>query len=156
MNIKPDSKDTKQGLAKRDWLLLAVDAAKPKALTPIQLQKALFLIGQRMPEAGGAGFYKFVPHNFGPFSKQIYDDIEDLKNEGLVDEIAVSGQNWPEYRISVIGTERAQQVTKSIPPDALQYLEQLVNWVEAQSFKDLLQAVYKEYPTFAQKSVFQP
>jgi uncharacterized protein len=149
-----DNKPERQALTKKDWTLLVIDAAKPKTLTPIQLQKALFLIGQKMPDAVKPDFYEFVPHNFGPFSKDIYGDVEALNDEGLIDEITKTGQNWPEYRISQTGTQRAEELRKNVSPDTYNYLDKLVKWVEEQSFQDLLHAVYSAYPDFAKNSVF--
>lgn len=148
------TKKPQRQLTKKDWTLLVIDAAKPGTLTPIQLQKSLFLLGQNMPNVVKPDFYKFVPHNFGPFAKDVYGDAEALKNEGLIDEINKSGQNWPEYRVSQTGTQRAEELKKSISPDACKYLDELVKWVESQSFQDLLHAVYSAYPDFAKNSVF--
>ena len=71
-------------MEKRDWLLLALAAAKTKGLTPVQIQKSLFLFGENMSGIGGSRFYKFVPYNYGPFDKRIYSDAEALETEGLV------------------------------------------------------------------------
>jgi uncharacterized protein len=148
------NKSPERHLSKKDWTLLVIDAAKPDVLTPIQLQKALFLIGQRVPEAGEHDFYKFVPHNFGPFSKDVYRDVEAQKNDGFIDEIISQGQNWPEYRVSQTGTSQAALLREAMLTPALNYVDQLVKWVQAQSFRDLLHAVYAAYPHFATKSVF--
>lgn len=150
-----ETKQAERGLTKKDWTLLVIDAAKPKTLTPIQLQKSLFLFGQRMPNAVKANFYEFVPHNFGPFAKEIYVDAVELKNEGLIDEITRDGQKWPEYRVTSAGSEQAKTLRDSLSSTEVAYLDELVKWVESQSFQDLLQAVYKAYPDFAKNSVFQ-
>jgi uncharacterized protein len=150
--LKP--KQTQQPITKRDWTLLVIDAAKPNTLTPIQLQKALFLLSQNLPKETGKHFYHFVPHNFGPFAKEIYDDASKLREEGLIDEISRPDQNWPEYRISVTGTERANEIRKSLPPNSQEYIKRLVEWIGRQSFSDLLHSVYKAYPEFAKNSVF--
>jgi uncharacterized protein YwgA len=149
-----DVKTPKRQLTKKDWALLVIAAAKPKTLTPLQLQKSLFLLGQNIPEAVKPDFYKFVPHNFGPFAKDVYADVEALKDQGLIDEIVKSGQNWPEYRISQTGVQKADEIRDLLSPNAKTYLDTLVKWVEQQSFQDLLHSVYKAYPEFATKSVF--
>jgi uncharacterized protein YwgA len=136
------------------WALLVVDAAKPKSLTPIQLQKALFLFGKQMPNAVTSGFYDFLPYNYGPFSKEIYSDMECLRDKGLVEELAKPDQNFPEYAISTAGAGQAVQLRRELPVSATQYLDKLVKWVESQSFQNLLHAVYKAYPDFAVNSVF--
>jgi uncharacterized protein YwgA len=140
---------------KQDWTLLVIDAARPGTLTPIQLQKALFLLGQNIPTAVKPDFYTFIPHNFGPFAKEIYTDAESLRNQGLIDEISKPGQNWPEYRISETGVRRASDLRSSLPNDTQSYLSTLVKWVETRSFQNLLHTIYKAYPEFAKNSVFQ-
>lgn len=149
-----DEKQPKARLSKKDWTLLVIDAAKPSSLTPIQLQKSLFLIGQKMPNVVSRGFYKFIPYNFGPFCREIYSDAVSLRDAGLVEQISRPGQDWPEYVISPTGTKAAEDLRQRIPQEARDYLETLVKWVEKQSFPDLLHAVYRAYPDYAKNSVF--
>jgi len=152
MPIKTEQ--TKRNVRKKDWALLVIDAAKQNTMSPIQLQKALFLLGQNIPKDVGPDFYKFIPHNFGPFAQDIYDDVADLCIHGLIEEINKPGQSWPEYRISQAGRGEAEKIRAALAPKAKEYLDTLVPWVERQSFQDLLHSVYKAYPAFAEKSVF--
>src|SRR5258707_9223608 len=67
-----------------DWTLLATKFANQSGLSPVQLQKALFLLGKEMPKSVGDDYYHFVPHNYGPFAKDIYSDADALAREGLI------------------------------------------------------------------------
>src|SRR5439155_6656754 len=49
------------------WVLLALLAAEGHSLTPVQLQKCLFLLGSRRPKDVGRDFYHFRPYDYGPF-----------------------------------------------------------------------------------------
>jgi hypothetical protein len=60
-------------MKRNDWLLLAVAAAKDDGLDPVQLQKSLFLLSEKRRDVG-TKFHEFEPHNYGPFSKEIYTD----------------------------------------------------------------------------------
>ncbi len=63
----------------QDWTLLAISAAKGRGLSPIQLQKSLFLLERRLSkEELGEQFYEFVPYNYGPFDVKIYQDAKYL------------------------------------------------------------------------------
>jgi hypothetical protein len=142
-------------MTKRDWTLLVIDAAKPRSLTPIQLQKSLFLFGQNVPQAVQPNFYQFIPYNFGPFSRAIYIDAEMLAGEGLIEMVAVPGQQWCQYSISPMGTRRSEKLREVLPPHVCEYLDKLVAWVASQSLQELLRSVYQAYPDFAKNSVFQ-
>ena len=48
-------------MTRQDWLLLVLAAAGGKPLSPLQLQKSLFLVGHDLAKLVGAGFYTFRP-----------------------------------------------------------------------------------------------
>lgn len=143
------------GITKKEWTLLAIAAAQGRTLSPVQLQKSLFLLGQQMPKEVGAGFYRFIPYNYGPFDSAIYSDASDLEREGLIAITPADGQNWKRYSITSAGIERAQSLRARVPDTAEKHLAALVGWIKSISFQDLLRAVYAKYPQFAIKSVFR-
>ena len=51
----------------RDFLLLVVASGKDKALTPVQLQKSLFLLGKTDLAEAVDSPYDFEPYHYGPF-----------------------------------------------------------------------------------------
>ena len=73
-------------VSRRDWLLLllAFEGA-PDGLHPVRVQKSLFLLahdaelGLDPDEA-----YEFAPYNYGPMSKQVYADLDELEADGLI------------------------------------------------------------------------
>jgi uncharacterized protein len=73
-------------------LLALSDADDPTAEgTPIRgrtrLQKILFLLTQEHHiERWVAGYYSFEPYKFGPFSPEVYEDLEFLENVGLLED----------------------------------------------------------------------
>ena len=137
---------------RQNWTLIATKFAGPAGLTPVQLQKALFLLGKEMPTAVPADHYRFVPHNFGPFSKDIYSDAESLSSEGLV---AISERGkYPEYVCTSAGKMAAEMVEVGFDPDALEYLKRVVEWVQGQTFSSLVRSIYAKYPEYRVNSVF--
>jgi hypothetical protein len=141
-------------LTPRDWTLLAIDAASPGALTPVQLQKALFLIGRRLDHSQltAPSFYVFRPYDYGPFSAAVYADAEALEAEGLA-HIDLSGQNrYRRYSATVAG--RAHAAALAVDPKLRDFVTRLVAWTRALSFEQLVSAIYAEYPEMKVNSVF--
>jgi len=56
----------------KEWLLLAIAAAGDAGLSPIQLQRSLFLLSQKRKTQVGPGFYGFEQGDAWPFSKALY------------------------------------------------------------------------------------
>lgn len=80
-------------MERKDFLLLAV-AAGEEPLTPVQLQKSLFLISEANLAAVTTPLYEFEPYHYGPFCPSIYDDVISLKNEGLVIRVPARSGTW--------------------------------------------------------------
>lgn len=136
------------------WLLVTIGAAKGKGLTPVQLQKTLFLLGRNFAHKVGRSFYDFVPYNYGPFSVDIYRDAELLQARGLV-EIRREDRRWPQYYLTPQGEKKAAQIRKKIPAAVGKYIEDVVEWAQSLNFPALLRAIYEAYPEFSTNSLFQ-
>ncbi len=141
-------------MTRKDWLLLAIDAAKDDGLDPIQLQKSLFLLGQKRGQQVGPGYYNFEPHNYGPFSKDIYVDVDDLVTKGLVSKTRQTGYAWSVLRITEVGQKRAAVLRGEAPESALSYLDKAVAWVKNTRFDELVRSIYKHFPEYRQNSIF--
>ena len=139
-------------MSNQDWLLLVIKNARAGGLTPVQLQKGLFLLGKGVKKAVD---YHFVPYNYGPFAKEIYSDAEFLQACGLVDIARPIGRRYDCYSITPGGLARAKELEKKIPPDIKEYLKKLVSVVQSLSFDQLLRAIYRKFPAFKVNSVFQ-
>ncbi|WP_428939675.1 hypothetical protein [Fontivita pretiosa] len=140
---------------RRDWTLVAIAAAPDHCLTPVQLQKSLFIFGDRLPQLVGEKYYRFRPYNYGPFSAEVYHDAEELAADGLLSIESVPGQRWPQYCATAAGIECARIASAAMPAEVHQYLKELVGWAKSLRFRDLLEAVYSTYPEYAVNSVFR-
>ena len=138
----------------KDYQLLVIAAAKSKPLTPVQMQKSLFILGQNLP-AVPESYYKFVPYHYGPFDSSIYVDADSLRNEGLVNRSPSRVGDWVETSITTEGEARAAQLKFNLSTSSVKYIEDLVGWVQAQSFSGLLKVIYEQYPEYRANSVFQ-
>lgn len=142
-------------MERRNWALLVIDEAGASGLSPLQLQKSLFLIGRNLPTDVGDSYYEFVPYNYGPFDSRVYSDAQYLVNQELVQMAQVAGRNWSYYIITPLGHEMAQHIRESeVSERAAKYITTLVSWVQSLSFAQLLSAIYKAYPEYKAKSVF--
>ena len=138
----------------RDWILLTIYNTKGEQLSPVQLQKSLFLLRENKPSAIDEDFYSFVPYNYGPFCGEVYSDTEALALEGLITFGRRVGQGWTGYSLTNKGKEYVETLIEGANPEDLKYFSEIVQWVRGLSFKQLLSAIYKAYPHFRTKSVF--
>ncbi|TES84286.1 MAG: hypothetical protein E3J92_01650 [Dehalococcoidia bacterium] len=143
-------------MKKKDVTLLVIGSAGEEGLSPIQIQKSLFLIGQSHLPALPSDFYEFYAYNYGPFCEEVYSDADTLVEEGMVFNKPVSGQNWSIYVIAPKGQDRAEAIrSKNDIGDLAQHIKEIVAWVSALTFSELLRAIYAKYPQYSEKSVFQ-
>jgi len=140
---------------RENWTLLAICSAQDKGISPLQLQKSLFLLGKELPREVGRDFYKFIPYNYGPFNSTIYGDAERLSGSGLVTVLYPPGQRWPLYIATPEGIKHAKEVEKKASSDATSYLKKIVNWACSLTFQQLVQTIYRKYPEFRANSVFR-
>lgn len=140
---------------KEDWVLLAISFAKDGGLSPVQLQKSLFLLGKMFRKEVGKKFYKFIPYNYGPFCQAIYSDSEILAKESLIDIWIPIEKGWSEYSITPKGSEYAEKLKNQVPLKAYQYLCEVVNWVCSITFQQLIRSIYHKFPEYRINSVFQ-
>jgi hypothetical protein len=140
-------------LDRKDWPLAALGCAADGKLTPIQMQKTLFLIKMEAGQWLHGEFYDFVPYNYGPFDSTIYKDIAQQEAEqNIVTERA--GNRWDAYFITVDGKRKATELLNGMDPDLRNFLGVVVNWVKERGFSELLQSIYQKYPAYAVNSVF--
>lgn len=140
---------------RKNWLLLTIAAAGGDTLSPVQLQKSMFLLGEKERKEVGKGFYKFVPYAYGPFCVDLYRDAEELESKGLVSIHQIMSGRWKEYRVTPEGSEKAEKIRTKVNEQAFNTLVDTVDHVRALSFNELLREVYRDYPYYSKKSVFQ-
>lgn len=141
-------------LQKKDWTLLAITFADGMPLSPVQLQKSVFLFGDLLPdEVLPEDFYEFEPYNYGPFCSEVYRDAEALAEEGLV-QISLSGQGYSQYSATQNGIAERDRLCGLLAEDIAGYARQLIEWVRAQTFRGLVSEIYRRYPQYRVNSVF--
>ena len=136
-------------MEKREWLLLSIG----ESMEPIQIQKALFKFAM---ESGAANteLYSFIPYNWGPCSMEIYDDLNKLRDENLV-EFAPSGRGWNIYHLTKEGEKKAEDLRKSTNRKLLKKLNSIHEYVVSRDFETLLSDIYKDYPDYSKESLLE-
>ena len=137
-------------LASRERVLIAiVAAAGDSGLDRAQLQKSAFLVGEEFDEKLPSDFYQFRPYMYGPFTQEVYSDVERLC-DGLVVETLTGERGRLSYRLA----PDSGSGLRSLPEDLESGIKQIVEWVKSMSFKELVRAIYYLYPEQQLNSIF--
>lgn len=135
VRILPVGPRKASAITREDWALLAIAATR--GLTPVQLQRTLYLLGQRFPKLSASGFYEFRPIGAGDFSEQIYRDAEALSEKGLVTIGESEREGTREYRVTPAGAERARLLERQLRSPVLHELRTVVAWARTRSVEQL-------------------
>jgi uncharacterized protein YwgA len=149
--------DTAIDLTPRQEALLAfLGAGSNKKLDPICVQKGMFILAMETPEdwLPSEARYHFEPYRYGPYSPEIYYDLDKLEGYGYVTTTRVLGQSWNYYSLTPEGQELARSTAEGMDNRAVEYFRRLRNFVGELSFRKLLTTVYEHYPAYAINSVF--
>jgi hypothetical protein len=139
---------------KRDWLMVALSESPTSELSPVQIQKAMFLFKEGAQQHFAADqFYSFVPYHFGPFSPEIYYDLEALELQGLVQIDRSDNGKRRGYIITPQGRGTAEQI-KAENRRASGYVGNVTRWVKGKSFTALLRYIYRRWPQYRENSIF--
>jgi hypothetical protein len=141
---------------RRDLLLAVLACAGGRPYTPVQIQKAMFLIAEQMPELVKDGpNFAFAPYDFGPFDSDVYSEAAILSANNLA-VISPSGiGNWNTYAASDGGLERGKELLGTLDEGTQDYLRQVSKWVRSQSFSGLVKSIYNAYPAMKVNSIFR-
>jgi hypothetical protein len=140
-------------VTRKEWLLLVLEAAEGQDLTPVQLQKSLFLVGKLLGADKERGFYEFIPYDYGPFAKDVYSDAESLESERMVRIDRIPARRWKEYSATPHGLKAAAEI--EVDPKLRENVRKIVKWTRSLAFPDLVRSIYKHFPDYKANSVFQ-
>src|SRR5262245_7110471 len=130
-------------LTSKDWSLLVIAAALGESVSPVQLQKSLFLIGENLTptQLGVKKFYTFKPYDYGPFNSTVYSDAETLALDSRI--VILNSGTYRRYVATTSGLAHAEEIRKTLDSVAKGYLDRVVKWVREQSFESLIKSIYK-------------
>ena len=141
-----------QGMNKSDWILAAMAAAEGDPWSPVQIQKALFLVSENIPEVKDKELFHFKPYHYGPFDAAIFELIEMMEKDGLTD----TSYAFPVRKFNLVrkGHKKGKKLLDQLDDRTADYIRRVADYVHRLSFNQLVRAIYKEYPEMAQNSVF--
>lgn len=141
-------------MERRDLTLAALATSPDAAWTPVQVQKLFFLIDRRAAQLVGGPLYNFTAFDYGPFDAEVYHTIDALARDGL----AVVNRppfGMRTFTVTPTGVTRGRALLEQLHPAARKYIGDLSVWIRQRSFKELVSAIYKEYPEMKANSVFR-
>lgn len=141
---------------RQSMLLLLISKADAPGLDPIRIMKGQFLLAMEVPAhwMRAEARYAFVPYNYGPYSSEIYRDLDLLEQMNLIGRTTLPGRSWSYYYSTEAGTACADEIASTLEPALVKYIDSVRHFVSSVSFSDLLRAVYQRYPEYAVNSVF--
>lgn len=101
--------------------------------------------------------YEFYPYDYGPFSKQLLEDLEMFDQKGVIDisEQETFRSTRYDFELQPAAVEAFEQVkdsskVKPIHEVAKEVVDEFSSW----GIRSLLDYVYEEYPKYQQNSVY--
>jgi len=128
-----------------------------------RLQKMVFLMQQELEKHDQSGVvgteYDFIPYDYGPFSKELYDDLDAMVDQEFVDdteEPLSSGKVKYIYEIEDDGEELVDSEAETWEDvDAIiQLAQEIKREYNDMLLSELIEYVYAEFPEYAEKSVY--
>ena len=139
-------------MRKSDWIAAMMAASEGDPWTPVQIQKSLFLLDREVEEVGEAKLFHFKAYHYGPFDGAIYELLEQFEEKGWVNRFFTPPPR--RYSLTRAGQRHGRLILKKLDEDIRQYIEEVSDYVHELSFRDLVQAIYREYPEMKENSVF--
>jgi len=121
-----------------------------------RFQKMVFLLQQEFEKTE---FYDFEAYDYGPFSKGLYDDLDDLIERNLVEETREEFDEdkvYYEYKLTDVGQELIERLSdQEETQDIMVLSERLKQEINSKDLSVVLDRVYSEYPEYAENSVLR-
>jgi uncharacterized protein len=137
------------------YVLAVLSAGGGRAFTPVQLQKLFFVLDRCLAGRLGGPFFEHRPYHYGPFDAVVYRDVEKLESRADAEVHQPHAFAMKSARLTAQGQARGAALLASIEPDSRGYIEDVVRWVQRLSFKQLVEAVYREFPEMRANSIYR-
>ena len=125
-----------------------------------RFQKMVFLIEELVQEEEDMSLYEFVEYDYGPFSKQLLDDLERFERMGLVNidrqETYKGGERY-DHQLTYEGVKSIRQLIENTDDPTFTFVHEkaksvVETWGEEPMW-DLLDHIYEENPEYKERSV---
>ena len=142
-------------LSRSEYVLAVLASCEAGSLSPVQVQKLFFLLDKNAAHLVSGPHFDFQPWDYGPFDRAVYNVLESLEPQGMVDIVEDVSPRSRTYRITALGLQRGSELAARLEEGATDYIRRLSDWIRGLSFAQLVSAVYAAYPDMKARSVFQ-
>jgi hypothetical protein len=139
---------------REQFVLAALLPSESTPLTPVQVQKLFFLLDRNIPKLVGGPHFAFRAYDYGPFDVTVYRELESQAEKGLV-RVENAGTHRRQFSLTEQGLEAAREAFSTMPVAAQKYVSELSRWIRSLTFRDLVSAIYQQYPEMKVNSVFR-
>lgn len=142
-------------MKQREFVLATLASAKGAPLTPVQLQKFLFILDRAIGATVRGSGFTFRPYHYGPFDRDVYSTMGELRQQDLA-EISESLGALRTYRLTDAGEVEGRAIADAkLDQRSRDYASAVGNFVRSHSFASLVSSIYKAYPDMKVNSVFR-
>ncbi len=124
----------------RQKALVAILQEAGGSASRVQLMKWAFLLGMETSSHGGSSYYRFVPYLHGPHSFVLYQEIDSLLRDGVLE----NGNDELKWQLKGSMEKRSLSLPRPVKTD----LRYIMNKYGSMSRRQLLDMVYERYPWF--------
>ena len=121
---------------------------------PVQVQKLVFLVDDRISPSLGADRFDFIPYHYGPFDAVVYEILDKLADDGEVEIVEDRRVPHSQYRLTRSGQRRGSSLLEAFGEDDTSRIQELSSFVRRVTFAQLVSAIYNAYPAMRENSVF--
>lgn len=128
-----------------------------------RLQKMVFVLQQELTDGAelhGEQQYEYFAYDYGPFSKELAEDTDEMIDADLLDEEEVEydddGNVKYLYELEPDGRELIEQELESETVDNVIGMAETIKqrFNEELSLPEVIDEVYDEYPEYAEESIY--
>lgn len=145
---------------KKYWILafLYSSGATDKIGEPInatlRLMKNLFLLWREKSTLTNI-YTDFKKYNYGPCDFDVYKGVEELKAEGLIEEVRTD-KNFLQLRLTQKGISFTENIFNQLENDVKDKIKEIKKETNSRkSLIELLRYVYGKYPEWAENSLLK-
>ena len=123
-----------------------------------RLQKMIFLTQKQLEDPDCLNErYDYFPYDYGPFSKELYEDIDDLVEDGVIEEreeTEEDGKKKYYYELTSEGEKILKDKLQEAGSDSIQdMIDEIKSKYNKMDLSELLDKIYAKYPDFAEESI---
>lgn len=98
--------------------------------------------------------YEFIPYWYGPFSPEVYADLEELKHDGVLD--AREGAGGEVFSLTPAGVRTAQETVAGFASAVLERIRDCKERFNPMPFEDFVAYVYERWPEYTTRALQSP